>query len=105
MPSHPRAAIARVNSGEAPQAEPQASQRGVKSCSATKARTSARSASAPCGSRAGGRAMASSALLGTRSIIVAPAMSWLDRDGVRVHYEVHDGPAGAVPLLLSHGFS
>jgi len=32
-------------------------------------------------------------------------MAWLDRDGVRLHYEVHDGPADATPLLLSHGFS
>jgi pimeloyl-ACP methyl ester carboxylesterase len=28
----------------------------------------------------------------------------LDRDGVRIVYDVHDGPAGAVPLLLSHGY-
>jgi pimeloyl-ACP methyl ester carboxylesterase len=32
-------------------------------------------------------------------------MAWLDRDGVRLYYEVHEGPADAVPLLLSHGFS
>src|SRR5947209_2870055 len=32
-------------------------------------------------------------------------MAWLDRDGVRLFYEVHDGPADATPLLLSHGFS
>src|SRR5919204_382072 len=38
-------------------------------------------------------------------IIVAPAMAWLDRDGVRLYYEVHEGPADALPLLLSHGFS
>jgi pimeloyl-ACP methyl ester carboxylesterase len=38
-------------------------------------------------------------------IIVAPAMAWLDRDGVRLYHEVHKGPADAVPLLLSHGFS
>jgi pimeloyl-ACP methyl ester carboxylesterase len=31
-------------------------------------------------------------------------MNWLDRDGVRLHYEVHDGPDGATPLLLTHGF-
>jgi len=32
-------------------------------------------------------------------------MTRLDRDGVHIHYEVHDGPPDAVPLLLSHGFS
>jgi len=30
---------------------------------------------------------------------------WLDRDGVRIAYEVRPGPASAVPLLLSHGYS
>src|SRR4051794_20133097 len=33
------------------------------------------------------------------------AMSWLDRDGVRLYYEIHDGPEGATPLLLTHGFA
>src|SRR4051812_10837246 len=28
----------------------------------------------------------------------------LDRDGVRIVYDVHDGPSDAVPLLLSHGY-
>ena len=28
----------------------------------------------------------------------------VDRDGVRIVYDVHDGPADAVPLLLSHGY-
>jgi pimeloyl-ACP methyl ester carboxylesterase len=32
-------------------------------------------------------------------------MTWLDRDGVRLYYEVHDGPAQRTPLLLTHGFS
>jgi pimeloyl-ACP methyl ester carboxylesterase len=31
-------------------------------------------------------------------------MPTIDRDGVRIHYEVHRGPAGATPLLLSHGY-
>src|SRR3954471_1298954 len=105
MPIQPRAASARESEGEAPQAEPHASQRGVKSCSARNARTSARSARAPSGARAGGSERASSAPLIARRIIVAPAMAWLDRDGVRLHYEVHDGPSDAVALLLSHGFS
>ena len=28
----------------------------------------------------------------------------LDRNGVRIAYDVHEGPADAVPLLLSHGY-
>ena len=28
----------------------------------------------------------------------------LDRDGVRIVYDLHDGPAGALPLLLTHGY-
>ena len=28
----------------------------------------------------------------------------VDRDGVRIVYDVHDGPADALPLLLSHGY-
>src|SRR3954447_12096909 len=31
-------------------------------------------------------------------------MSWLDRDGVRLYYEVHEGPGDVLPLLLTHGF-
>src|SRR5437868_2324202 len=104
MPIQPRAASARVKSGEAPQAEPQASQRGVKACSARNERTSARRSCSPGGSRTGGRARASSALLVTAPIIVARSMAWLDRDGVRLYYEVHDGPDGATPVLLTHGF-
>ena len=29
----------------------------------------------------------------------------LDRDGVRIHYQVFGPPGGATPLLLTHGFS
>ncbi len=29
----------------------------------------------------------------------------LERDGARVHYEVHGRPSSAVPLLLTHGYS
>jgi len=28
----------------------------------------------------------------------------IDRDGVRIHYDVHVGPSDATPLLLSHGY-
>src|SRR3954464_8229142 len=28
----------------------------------------------------------------------------MDRDGVQIVYDVHDGPADAIPLLLSHGY-
>jgi pimeloyl-ACP methyl ester carboxylesterase len=31
-------------------------------------------------------------------------MSWLDREGVRLYHEVHEGPEGAPPILLTHGF-
>ena len=29
---------------------------------------------------------------------------WLDRDGVRIAYDVRPGPADALPLLLTHGY-
>src|SRR5262245_30929879 len=32
-------------------------------------------------------------------------MQYLDRDGVRIAYEVFNPGAGGIPLLLSHGFS
>jgi len=32
-------------------------------------------------------------------------MAWLDRDGVRLHYETHGAPGGHTPALLTHGFS
>jgi pimeloyl-ACP methyl ester carboxylesterase len=32
-------------------------------------------------------------------------MPELDRDGVRIAYDVHPGPADAVPLFLTHGYS
>lgn len=31
-------------------------------------------------------------------------VSTIDRDGVRIHYDVHSGQPGATPLLLSHGY-
>lgn len=31
-------------------------------------------------------------------------MAFVDRDGVRICYDVHVGPAEATPLLLSHGY-
>ncbi|HVI36154.1 MAG TPA: alpha/beta fold hydrolase, partial [Gaiellales bacterium] len=34
-------------------------------------------------------------MTGTRSV---------DRDGVRIVYDVHEGPPDSVPLLLSHGY-
>ena len=32
-------------------------------------------------------------------------MTWLDRDGFRLHYEVHSTGTDRAPVLLSHGFS
>ena len=32
-------------------------------------------------------------------------MAYLDRDGVRIHYQTFGPPDGATPLLLTHGFS
>ena len=32
-------------------------------------------------------------------------MTYLDRDGVRIYYQVFGPPGGATPLLLTHGFS
>jgi pimeloyl-ACP methyl ester carboxylesterase len=32
-------------------------------------------------------------------------MPFLDRGGIRIHYEVHGEPSGRPPMLLSHGFS
>jgi pimeloyl-ACP methyl ester carboxylesterase len=32
-------------------------------------------------------------------------MPFIDRDGVTISYEVHGGTSGALPLLLSHGYS
>lgn len=31
-------------------------------------------------------------------------MAWIDRGGVRIHYEVHGPSDGRLPLLLTHGF-
>jgi pimeloyl-ACP methyl ester carboxylesterase len=32
-------------------------------------------------------------------------MSWLDRDGVRIHFELIPGPDSVPPLVLTHGFA
>jgi len=32
-------------------------------------------------------------------------MAYLDRDGVRIYYEVAGGQNGNLPVLLSHGFA
>jgi pimeloyl-ACP methyl ester carboxylesterase len=31
-------------------------------------------------------------------------MPWLDRDGVRLAYEIHDGDGPGLPVLLTHGY-
>jgi pimeloyl-ACP methyl ester carboxylesterase len=32
-------------------------------------------------------------------------MAWIDRDGVRIHYEVHGPADGRLALMLTHGFA
>src|SRR4051812_23996588 len=104
MPTQPRAASARENSGDAPHADPHASHCTSNGCSARNARTSARSSAAPSGARAGGSASAVSAPEVTPARYPSVAMAWLDRDGVRIHYEVHGTASARDPVLLSHGF-
>jgi pimeloyl-ACP methyl ester carboxylesterase len=103
MPTQPRRASARESSGDVPHAVPHESHRGVKSCPARNARTSARSAGAPSGSRGSGRSSAAAALELTAGPYIVAAMAAVDREGVALHYEVH-GEGDATPLLLSHGF-
>jgi pimeloyl-ACP methyl ester carboxylesterase len=32
-------------------------------------------------------------------------MAWIDRGGLRIHYQVHGPAGGRIPVLLTHGFS
>src|SRR3954447_3440964 len=92
MPIQPRPPSARVSSGDQPHAEPQLSQRGVKSCAARKSRTSPRSAGAEAGRAAVGRSSAR-VTLGIVARMAANDVSVTLGDDLVATVEVHRPPA------------